>query len=193
MFLRGKSFWRGYATETRGAIALLQLSLPSGSPGDRSWRREGSVCDLDLHLRFADETTLCQAGGNQGQIRSPSGYQKLKARPVPMNQRRSDRVSLQIRLIAETEIPGGTLARMEAFTLVVNAHGGLLELSLKLTKGQRLFLANPVSAAKEPCRVVSCTRARDGLFEVAFEFENPTPHFWPVSFPPADWELVRYP
>jgi hypothetical protein len=123
---------------------------------------------------------------------SPCGTKKLNARPGgPMNQRRSDRVSLQIRLIVETELQGGTLARMEAFTLVVNAHGGLLELSLKLAKGQKLFLANPVSGARESCRVVSTRRANDGQFEVAFEFENPTPQFWPINFPPADWELVR--
>jgi hypothetical protein len=108
-----------------------------------------------------------------------------------MNQRRSDRVSLQIRLFLETELQAGTLTRMEAFTLVVNAHGGLLEVGVKLAQGQKMYLSHPVTAAKQPCRVISVKRAQDGVFEVAFEFENPTPHFWPISFPPADWELIR--
>jgi len=27
-----------------------------------------------------------------------------------------------------------------------------------------------------------------GYTAVAFEFNEPTPKFWPVEFPPADWE-----
>jgi hypothetical protein len=28
-------------------------------------------------------------------------------------------------------------------------------------------------------------------FAVAFEFDRPSPKFWPVTFPPADWELPK--
>jgi hypothetical protein len=33
--------------------------------------------------------------------------------------------------------------------------------------------------------------SEEGRFSVAFEFESPAPHFWPVSFPPADWSSVE--
>jgi hypothetical protein len=66
-----------------------------------------------------------------------------------MNRRRSERVLLQVRLVVETELDPGKLARVDAFTLVVNAHGGLLEINLRLRKGQKLLLSNPAFGFEE--------------------------------------------
>ena len=100
-------------------------------------------------------------------------------------------MALQIRVVVETEIEKGKLVRLDAFTLVVNAHGGLLEMSLKVAQGQKMLLANPVAGEKQPCRVVGVRSSQDGLFAVAFEFDSPTPQFWPIAFPPAGWDLIQ--
>lgn len=97
---------------------------------------------------------------------------------------------LQIRLLLETRLEDATLVLMDAFTLVVNAHGGLLEVSHKLPRGQKIWLINTGTGAKVPCHVVGVRKSQDGAFAVAFEFENPSPDFWPIGFPPNDWHLV---
>jgi len=106
------------------------------------------------------------------------------------SRRRSERVLLQIRLLLEIRLEDGKLASMDVFTLVVNAHGGLLEAGVKLARGQKIWLINTGTGAKVPCHVVGTRKSQDGAFAVAFEFENPSPDFWPISFPPNDWHLV---
>jgi hypothetical protein len=100
-------------------------------------------------------------------------------------------VLLQIRVLVETETEEGDLVRLEAFTLVVNAHGGLLEMGLKVRKGHKMVLSNPRLGARETCRVVASKNSEGGEFAVAFEFDNPSPQFWPIAFPPIDWSLVE--
>jgi hypothetical protein len=108
-----------------------------------------------------------------------------------MNRRRSERVLLQVCVLVETELEEGKVVCLDAFTLVVNAHGGLLEMSLKVPKGQKLLLSNPALRVRHPCRVIAIRSSQDGVFAVAFEFDNPTPQFWPIAFPPTDWGLAE--
>jgi len=115
----------------------------------------------------------------------------LKLRTDPESRRRSERVLLQIHLRLETCLDDGKVVVMDAFTLVVNAHGGLLEISHKVPKGHKLSLINSATGAKEPCRVMGVRKSHDGAFAIAFEFENPCPDFWPISFPPQNWHLVN--
>jgi hypothetical protein len=98
---------------------------------------------------------------------------------------------LQIRLLLETQLDDGKLVTMDAFTLVVNAHGGLLETTTKLPKGQHISLINAASGAKVPCKILGARKSQDGAFAITFEFESPSPDFWPISFPPPDWNLVN--
>ena len=110
---------------------------------------------------------------------------------LPMNNRRSERVLLQIHLIVDAEIEPGKSAHLDAFSLVANAHGGLLEMNLKVSKGQKLLLSIPTARVQESATVVAVRGAEDGGYAVAFEFDNPAPQFWPVSFPPEDWNSVE--
>ena len=98
---------------------------------------------------------------------------------------------LQIHLLLETRLDDGKLVTMDAFTLVVNAHGGLLEVTTKLAKGQHISLINTASGAKVPCRILAARKSQDGAFAIAFEFESPSPDFWPIPFLPPDWHLVN--
>jgi hypothetical protein len=103
------------------------------------------------------------------------------------NHRRSERVVLRIPVGLSAITPDGKRMHIEAHTLVVNAHGGLLDTGIELLPGQRILLHNPKTEDVESCRVVRVESSEGGRFAVAFEFQCPSPTFWPVSFPPSDW------
>ena len=98
---------------------------------------------------------------------------------------------LQIRVTVLAETSDRTQVQEDTHTLVVNAHGGLLKLKAELLVGQPIILMNPQSGMEQSCRVVRIDQAGSGSFAVAFEFDSPSPKFWPVVFPPADWSLPK--
>jgi hypothetical protein len=98
-------------------------------------------------------------------------------------------LQMRITVIAEdTERKG---QQEEALTLVVNAHGGLIKMKMELHVGQPVLLVNPKNKVEQSCRVVRVEDTAEGNFSVAFEFDRPNPKFWPVVFPPADWNAPR--
>jgi len=105
------------------------------------------------------------------------------------NRRRSERVMLHmpVQVLAENE--ERQQIRVDAKTLVVNAHGGLMEMKEHLHVGQSFLLANPATGSEMSCRVVRVDETGIEHFHIAFEFDRPAPKFWPVTFPPADWGL----
>lgn len=109
----------------------------------------------------------------------------------PQNRRRSQRVLLQVAVFITAETPEGNRARVQAFTQVVNAHGGLLDAPFRMIVGQRLTLGNPKSGKEVGCRVVRVDGPSDGIFPTAFEFDQRSPQFWPISFPPVDWGVTQ--
>jgi len=109
----------------------------------------------------------------------------------PQNRRRSQRVLLQVAVYITTELAGGNRVRVQAFTQAVNAHGGLLDAPIRMIVGQRLTLVNPQSDKEVGCRVVRVDGPSDGSYPTAFEFDQPSPHFWPISFPPIDWVVSQ--
>jgi len=92
---------------------------------------------------------------------------------------------LHVHVVAENEERKQIQEKAE--TQVVNAHGGLLRMQQHLHVGQSFLLSNPQTGSEMSCRVVRTEE--DGLefYRVAFEFDRPAPHFWPIVFPPADW------
>jgi PilZ domain len=106
----------------------------------------------------------------------------------PINRRRSERVMLQVSVIVKTKTRQGQNAEEETHTMVVNAHGGLMRLKMELQTGQPIVLINAKTKMEQSCRVVRVENpSGGGNFAVAFEFDRPAPHFWPITFPPADW------
>ena len=73
-------------------------------------------------------------------------------------------------------------------TLVINAHGALMDLTDMVAPRQRLQVQNPESGQHLECRVVSVKKERIGPPKVAVEFTQPAPSFWRIAFPPADWK-----
>jgi hypothetical protein len=106
------------------------------------------------------------------------------------NRRRSERVVLRVPVQLSAVTPGGQRINIQAHSLVVNAHGGLLDVGMEMNKGQKIRLINSKTEIATTGKVVRVEPSDDGRFSVAFEFESPAPHFWPVSFPPRDWSLV---
>ena len=105
------------------------------------------------------------------------------------NRRRSERVKLNMAVHVLAENEERQQIRVEAKTLVVNAHGGLMEMTSHLHMGQSFLLTNPATGSEMSCRVVRVDESGTEDFHIAFEFDRPAPKFWPVTFPPADWGL----
>jgi PilZ domain len=107
--------------------------------------------------------------------------------PNPDNRRRSRRVLIQVAVLVKVEMPGGKHGQAQAFTLSVNAHGGLLEGTMRMNTGQKITLVNPRTKKEVSCRVVRVDGSSESSFTIAFEFDQPTPRFWPLTFPPENW------
>jgi hypothetical protein len=105
------------------------------------------------------------------------------------NQRRSQRVTLQVVVLIKAIMPDGRCVQVQAFTSVVNAHGGLVESSLKLATNQKILLINPHSGIEVGCTVVRVEGPTSAVYEVAFEFDQRTPRFWLINLPPEDWAV----
>ncbi len=109
----------------------------------------------------------------------------------PINRRRSERVMLQMKVTVIAEDVQRKSRQEEALTLVVNAHGGLLKMKMEVHVGQPMLLVNPQKSVEQNCRVIRVEDTSPEYFSVAFEFDQPNPKFWPVVFPPSDWDASR--
>jgi hypothetical protein len=100
-------------------------------------------------------------------------------------ERRSERLALRISLKMSARLTDGSRISVEVKTLVVNAHGGLLDVGIELKPGQRITLDDSRRPEQITAIVLRVERCEEGRFIVAFEFEFPTPDFWRTRFPPG--------
>jgi hypothetical protein len=98
-------------------------------------------------------------------------------------------LQIPVRVLAKT--PERVQVEEDTHTLVVNAHGGLMKLKAELHVGQPIVLVSPQTGLQQGCRVVRVDQPAADYFAVAFEFDEPTPKFWPVTFPPKDWGVPQ--
>jgi hypothetical protein len=103
------------------------------------------------------------------------------------NQRRSQRILLAVPVRVSGKRADETPFVEHTKTLVVNAHGALLQLEELVREGQVLSMRNVTTGEETPCKVVDLNRDTNGVAEVGVEFAQPNPRFWRVSFLPADW------
>jgi hypothetical protein len=101
--------------------------------------------------------------------------------------RRSQRVCLRLPIVVLREGPGPNVASEDTHTLIVNAHGALIQLALTVEIGQLLGIKNMRTLEELVCRVVNLGPDQPGKREVGVEFELPSPRFWRIAFPPSDW------
>ena len=93
-------------------------------------------------------------------------------------------------VLMRAEVSNVKQVRVQAVTLVVNAHGGLLESPLMVTANKDFSLTNPQTGKEAGCRVVRAKRTSSDSVTIAFEFHEPKAQFWPVRSPPEDWEAL---
>ena len=101
--------------------------------------------------------------------------------------RRSQRLFLQVRVVVEGQLADKSPFSEETHTIVVNAHGALVEMRVSLDQGQIVSLRNVVTGEKSECAIKLVTPTGPGKYNAALEFTNPNPEFWRISFPPEDW------
>jgi len=75
----------------------------------------------------------------------------------------------------------------ETRTVVVNAHGAMILLGLKVSVGQLLTLRNSTTGEEAACPVVYVSPHESEKRQVGIDFMKPCPRFWRISFPPPDW------
>jgi hypothetical protein len=107
------------------------------------------------------------------------------------NKRRSERVILRVGVVVSVGAYGGNITSEPTFTQVVNAHGGLLTLRMELLAGQKFLLKNLKTGMSRRCGVVRTEKSANNEFLIAFQFATPAPDFWPITFPPKDWQALE--
>jgi hypothetical protein len=180
----------GGALSGSSAAAVLQLErlrIPARGPFVTPARGHFYVINECL-LTEEELVALHQSGQFQAEtIASCLINLKRAQMPCFLKQRRSQRIMLRLPLLVRAEMPDGDCLNTDASTVIVNAHGGLLETHLRMKVGQKIELASPQSGKQVACRIVSIEETSATCFAAAFEFDKRSPWFWPLSFPPVDW------
>jgi hypothetical protein len=102
--------------------------------------------------------------------------------------RRSQGVILRVSVLVRAHIEGEPALTEDTSTLVVNAHGALISLAMRVRPGQKLVLRNWGTAKEQECRVIHVKKNLGAKNEVGIAFPFPKPEFWNIDFPPADWK-----
>ena len=114
---------------------------------------------------------------------------RLKAQEkTTNNRRRSQRIFLSVGITVHGTTANGQIINEATRTLVVNAHGALLHLDSPVKLDQVLTVRHNKTKEELFCRVARIARKEAGRTEVGIEFLHPSPRFWRVTFPPADWK-----
>src|SRR6202522_4772740 len=102
------------------------------------------------------------------------------------DRRRGQRVFLRVRASIHVALQGKQTT-FDATTVSVSHNGALLVLKQSLPITTKLVLEH--AGTKEPvaCKVIRSAQSMPEGFHTPIEFESPSPNFWHIAFPPADW------
>src|SRR5437879_13848176 len=103
------------------------------------------------------------------------------------NQRRSQRILLSVPLRVSGKRANGTPFVEHTKTLIVSAHGALLQLKEPVQGGQALSIRHATTGAEIPCKVVGLNPGANAVAEVGLEVSQRNPRCWRVSVPRAAW------
>ncbi|HEV2490493.1 MAG TPA: PilZ domain-containing protein [Candidatus Acidoferrales bacterium] len=117
---------------------------------------------------------------------TPSGSSELT---FDKGRRRSLRVLLSVPVIIRGANPDGSAFSEETKTLVVNAHGALIQIRAEIKANQKITITSVGSNETLECRVVYVGPVQAGKAQAGIEFAKPSPKFWRISFPPEDWNV----
>lgn len=117
---------------------------------------------------------------------TPSGSSELT---LDKGRRRSLRVLLSVPVIIRGINPDGSAFSEETKTLVVNAHGALIQIRAEIKANQRITMTSAGTNETLECRVVYVGPMQASKAQAGIEFAKPSPKFWRISFPPEDWNV----
>lgn len=103
------------------------------------------------------------------------------------NLRRSQRVCLSVPIMVIKGATTSSQTTEETRTLIVSAHGALIIMRLPAKAGDLLTIRHTKTLEELVCRIVNVGPDQSGKREIGVEFEHPSPRFWRIAFPPADW------
>lgn len=103
------------------------------------------------------------------------------------SRRRTQRVKIAIPITVRIPRANASFYEETTETVVVNAHGCLARLAVPLEQDQQIRIINSKSNEEQDCMVVWIGKFTEGKTEVGFEFSQPAPRFWRITFPPEDW------
>ena len=101
--------------------------------------------------------------------------------------RRSQRVLMQVGVRLRGKDAQGKDFEESTETLAINAHGGLVLLTARVTSGSVVHMKHNKTEEEQECHVAFLGPVRNGKAEIGLEFSVPRPTFWRVAFPPEDW------
>jgi hypothetical protein len=102
--------------------------------------------------------------------------------------RRSHRVIIRVPVtLVVTE--NGQTVKIAAHTVAVNIHGAMVVCPRTLEADATLELVNDRTNEKVASRVTRVPRDSAEGFLIPVEFTSPSPNFWQISFPPANWKV----
>jgi hypothetical protein len=100
-----------------------------------------------------------------------------------IERRRSERFRFRVALMVCGQSGSGPF-KEETVTISINSHGALLALSTNVALGQKLLLVNPQTWNEVEARVSRLAALEGKWTEVAVEFAQPAPQFWPIFLAP---------
>lgn len=116
------------------------------------------------------------------------GITVIPSNPRPSGQqRRSQRILLSVSVVVSGQQANGSPFLEHTKTLVVNAHGALIQLREPVLAGQQLRIKHLATNEEMACTVADIARGSGEAPEVGIAFTKPSPGFWRVAFPPEDW------
>ena len=101
--------------------------------------------------------------------------------------RRSQRVIIRVPVTLVVTENGQTL-KIPAHTVAVNIHGAMVVCKRSLEADTTLEVVNGRTDEKIGSRVTRAPRESPEGFLIPLEFTSPSPNFWQISFPPANWK-----
>jgi hypothetical protein len=109
-----------------------------------------------------------------------------------IERRRSERFPSRVTLMVCAQSTGNGPFKEETVTQSINSHGALLALSANVALGQRLLLINRQTWDEVEARVSRLAVLDGQRTQVAVEFTQPAPDFWPIGAPPKRALPIKY-
>ncbi len=103
---------------------------------------------------------------------------------APNERRRSERISIVLKVMLITTREDGTKVKEQAESEVLSRHGALLRCKVRFPARSVVVLFNPRNGERIDARVIhESERNTDGFYRIAVEFAAASGRFWGVAFP----------